>query len=282
MKKILSVALCLLLTLAAWAQNADSLAFVSGNWTSSELAEGVVFKQCHFAAGELFGGSNQFVSVVEANAGHPLKVIAAPADTLEGTSSIAARTDAIAAINGSFFKMKYPYGGITYTRCEGYEVVDHNANDGNSVRSERQNGAVVAGGGETFILAADYASDWEKTIEAEEVLTSGPLMITGGCDAQVSEAAFNTNRHPRSAVGKKADGTVVFIVVDGRRPETAGVSIFELRDLMRWMGCVDALNLDGGGSSTLTVGSRIVNMPSDNKKFDNEGERLVANALIIK
>jgi exopolysaccharide biosynthesis protein len=51
---------------------------------------------------------------------------------------------------------------------------------------------------------------------------------------------------------------------------------------MSWLGCRDALNLDGGGSSTMVFDGNIVNHPSDNKKFDHQGERVVANAIVVR
>jgi exopolysaccharide biosynthesis protein len=52
---------------------------------------------------------------------------------------------------------------------------------------------------------------------------------------------------------------------------------------MRWLGCVSAINFDGGGSSALWVkGEGIVNYPTDNRKWDHEGERKVANILYVK
>jgi exopolysaccharide biosynthesis protein len=86
-------------------------------------------------------------------------------------------------------------------------------------------------------------------------------------------------------VGTKADGTVVLFVVDGRAAESAGMSIPELQKTMRWLGCVDAINLDGGGSSAMYVKGEpfdgVVSYPSDNKKFDHAGEREVANAVLL-
>ena len=79
-----------------------------------------------------------------------------------------------------------------------------------------------------------------------------------------------------------SDGTVVFVVVDGRLPEAAGVSTTELSLIMSWLGCRDALNLDGGGSSTMVFDGNVVNHPSDNKKFDHQGERVVANAIVVR
>jgi exopolysaccharide biosynthesis protein len=63
------------------------------------------------------------------------------------------------------------------------------------------------------------------------------------------------------------------------------MSIPELQHLLKWLGCRDAINLDGGGSTTMYVKGQpeegVVNFPSDNKKWDHEGQREVANAIVI-
>lgn len=118
------------------------------------------------------------------------------------------------------------------------------------------------------------------------VTGGGPLLVQDGevmkSDFMESEGfntAHVTARHPRSAIGLKEDGkTLVLGVVDGRQ---AGLSIgINLPDLGEWMkeqGCVVAMNLDGGGSSTLAVRDEIVNFPSD-----AGGPRAVSNALVIR
>jgi hypothetical protein len=88
---------------------------------------------------------------------------------------------------------------------------------------------------------------------------------------------FSASRHPRSALGLSADSTTLYIVVvDGRRPWSVGMSLVELGDAMLALGAHDAMNLDGGGSSTLWVTGRTVNAPSD-----VTGERAVGNALFV-
>ena len=82
-------------------------------------------------------------------------------------------------------------------------------------------------------------------------------------------------RHPRTAVGIMADGRVLLVVVDGRSLRSGGASIVGLANLMRSLGAVDALNLDGGGSSTMVVNGRVVNSPSDGH------ERAVTSALVV-
>lgn len=68
-------------------------------------------------------------------------------------------------------------------------------------------------------------------------------------------------RHPRTAVGKRADNKLVFIVVDGRIPNySVGVNLYEVADIMKSLGCQDAINLDGGGASILYLERAIKNM----------------------
>ena len=67
----------------------------------------------------------------------------------------------------------------------------------------------------------------------------------------------------------------------GMTPE--GVNLYDLRTFARQMGATDALNLDGGGSSTLYIqGYGVINYPCDNGIYDHEGERAVPSVLLVK
>ena len=66
------------------------------------------------------------------------------------------------------------------------------------------------------------------------------------------------------------------VVVDGRSDRSVGMTLVELGDAMRTLGVWDALNFDGGGSTTLVIDGRVVNMPTD-----ASGERAVGNALLV-
>jgi exopolysaccharide biosynthesis protein len=99
-----------------------------------------------------------------------------------------------------------------------------------------------------------------------------------------SSAQFYDKRHPRAAFGIDADGYAYLVVIDGRFPGKAdGASIFETAYICHLLGMTDAINLDGGGSTTLwTEKTGVINYPCDNKKFDHEGERSVPNLIIVK
>ena len=271
-----------LFTLILSAQNPDSITFVTAKAVANAEKDGIVFNNYLFE-GNLFN-SNQSISVLKIPAGYHFDVVAAPEGTLVWTSLLSVGANAVAALNGSFFNMRPPYGGVTYTRIDGTIVAENNKDVSTPFwsRSIRQNGAIAILYGDLYVVKADQLRSWEKYIFAEDVLTSGPiLMVDGELEPQAPDK-FNTNRHPRTAIGKRSDGTVVFVVVDGRLPEAAGVSTTELSLIMSWLGCRDALNLDGGGSSTMVFDGNIVNHPSDNKKFDHQGERVVANAILVQ
>ena len=120
--------------------------------------------------------------------------------------------------------------------------------------------------------AADGAS--------QQVIGGFPELLDGGSpvgDLGVAERpSFAAARHPRTAVGLDNETGVLWIaVVDGRQlPYSAGMSLPELTELFLALGVDEAINLDGGGSSAMSVAGRIVNRPSD-----TAGERPVGNSL---
>ncbi len=113
-----------------------------------------------------------------------------------------------------------------------------------------------------------------------EGLPSGIIELIGGSKRFIKEGKVSGNwpeRHPRSAIGYNSDQTKFYmVVVDGRQESSAGMTLTELGEFMRSFGVYNALNLDGGGSSTLWVRNKVVNSPSD-----NTGERVVSNILMI-
>ena len=129
----------------------------------------------------------------------------------------------------------------------------------------------------------------------DNVLSCGPMLMdeglvipydeflsqTDAADNIMSMISFFNTRHPRTIIGKDKHNNIYFVVVDGRSSGNAeGMSIQELQKICLWMGMTDAMNLDGGGSSTLwNRDLGVINYPCDNKKFDHEGERAVLTSI---
>ena len=119
----------------------------------------------------------------------------------------------------------------------------------------------------------------ENTVEA----VGGALrLIKDGEIVPSSSDAYYTTKQPRTAVGITADGNVVLVVADGRQsPYSSGYTYQELAEKLLQMGCVDAINLDGGGSTTYlaqyagTGELTLANSPSDGQ------ERNVSSSLLV-
>ncbi len=187
-------------------------------------------------------------------------------DARERVSALAAGADGvIAAVNGDFFT---PEG-----RPLGWEVVE-------GVALSRARGATFAWSrerGPWFGLAVEATTD-----PSTAAVGGYPVVVRAGLVADdltgADRPTSTEERHPRTAVGFDADGGALWlVVVDGRREGySEGMSLLELADLLLALGVDEALNLDGGGSSTMVLGATPVNRPSA-----PEGERSVANALAV-
>ncbi|MCK4578302.1 MAG: phosphodiester glycosidase family protein, partial [Candidatus Marinimicrobia bacterium] len=114
-----------------------------------------------------------------------------------------------------------------------------------------------------------------------DAVGGGPALISNGkiritTDEEVFFGTSIPKIHPRTACGYRADGALIILVVDGRQYNSRGVNLQELAAIMQNLGCVEALNLDGGGSSTLVVAGHLVNQPAGNSV-----EREVMSALAV-
>jgi hypothetical protein len=112
---------------------------------------------------------------------------------------------------------------------------------------------------------------WPRIVR-DGVNVAGEAPTVEGTISRNAEA-----RHPRTAIGFSRDSSTLFVLaVDGRSARSAGLTLIELANLMRELGAWNAMNLDGGGSTTMVVGGTVVNAPTD-----AAGEREVGNALAI-
>ena len=274
MKKYILISIFASISFISYSQN-DSTSFVNGNWEKRKINDAITLTQCHFIDNSLFK-SNQYISVMIVS-NCRFDIVAAPEGSLKKTSDMAAENGAVAAVNGSFYNTSPNYNSVNYLRIDGVEIDPNNGKK----RTSRQNGAIATFNGDLYVLKGDNVKDWESYIEAEDVLTSGPMLMAGGVNLEQEVSSFNTTRHPRTAVGRTPDGKIILVTVDGRTPQSAGVSMWECQHIMSWLGCESSINLDGGGSTTMVIEGSVVNNPCDNKKFDNAGERRVQNCLII-
>jgi hypothetical protein len=117
---------------------------------------------------------------------------------------------------------------------------------------------------------------------AQDVIGGAGLLVfqgkpLGEWSAEQLRAGFDTERHPRTLVGTTRGSAIWLVTVDGRNPSVSlGMTFAELTNLAQKLTLVYALNLDGGGSTTMVVKGKVVNHPSD-----AAGPRKVSDALIV-
>lgn len=119
---------------------------------------------------------------------------------------------------------------------------------------------------------------WGNLLDAigggPNLVSKGQINITFDEEAMFGSGVGRDNGDPRTAIGYTAAGKLIMFVVDGRR-NGIGLSLPAVASVMIQLGCVEAINLDGGGSSTFYAGGTVRNTPSDGS------ERSVASAFVL-
>lgn len=289
MKHILLTFLLSFISISAlWGQNpADSAALSDRrNWLTVKQSDGLlcrVFDSRRCERTTYLFDTVQIIWITELDPSrYGLRIVQPQVRTR--VSKMARQSDnAAAAINGGFF----------VTGTDRAIPNDFLKIDGQVVSPEASNGwgnAAVAFNGEkdptrlVFFQGTASASD----LSLENIMTAGPLLVADnkiqvGWENPDKRSLTPEQEHamfaPRTAIGTKPDGTIVLLVVDGRRKDSFGMSFPELAQMARWLGVTDLLNLDGGGSSAMWVKGRgVVNSPSDGIGIFHL-ERKVANSI---
>lgn len=282
----------------------DSAAVVNAKWQVIKVAPGITLKHCWFG-GSLFH-SNQNICILEVKLNRRNRVdLGYDPQKLKPTHEFANEKNAIAALNGTFFDMKNG-GSVEYLRYAGKTINETRLHD-DGERSFNQKAAIIIDQHHIKIVRWDSTANWEDHLPGEDVMVSGPLLIYHRQMIVWPSKTHFFGRNPRSVLALRKN-KLYLIAVDGRNNKAAGMSIDELGLVMHWLRMDDAINLDGGGSTTLWVknypyggvvnhpsdnrqwlhdkaykpGMDLDNLPADTKKWDHTGERPVANVVLIE
>ncbi len=253
----------------------DSLLIVTADWQVEQLREGVVWKSAFLTA----FGLPQSMNVVYVTPSSDNKLeIAHPETGFRKTSEQCEANEAFLGINGGYFDdAKQPYIKING------QVIKQGTDQ--VTNKSFWNAAIVIDDNKVSIRKIPGGNMDARKFEEDNVLVCGPFLLLDNEPENLGTSSGHTReKAPRTAVGVKKDGTVVFLTVDGRFPSKAvGVTTPMLSRILWALGVDDAMNLDGGGSTTLWIaGKGVVNYPSDNGVFDHEGERSVGSILYVK
>jgi len=126
--------------------------------------------------------------------------------------------------------------------------------------------------------AVGHSDQWAR---ANSIVGGRPQLIKNGRIeiTNIEEKilpAFVSDLHPRTAIAKLKSGQILLVTVDGRQAESIGMSLPMLADLLIEFGAVEAINLDGGGSTTMVIKNKLVNKPSD-----ATGVRPVSDGILV-
>ena len=211
--------------------------------------------------------------------------------TLETTPAWALVRDLDVAVNANFFAMVRPRE--PYAAGGQADVLGLCVSDGRLVSPPRTFGGrgdpalLLLGDGRASIRAVDTPPGPEVRHAVAGIGASssdpdrGSLLIEGGVDRSATARVEPLVRHPRTAAGVTQDGRrLVLVVVDGRRPGwSAGMTLPELAAFMLELGVHDAVNLDGGGSSTIVWRESPEGPWRTNRASETGGFRPVSTSL---
>ena len=187
---------------------------------------------------------------------------------------MAKENNAIVAING---------GGFTDINGEsnGGEPRGIMIEDNKIIQSSRNRdkaGGVIGFTNDNKLYLADVSAEEAVNAGVRDAVEFGPFLIING-EPSFIKGNGGYGIHPRTAIGQRKDGIVLFLVVDGRRVDSMGAGMKDLTDIMLKYGAYNAANLDGGNSSVLVINNKIINKPID--WFNVEQTRPIATGFIV-
>lgn len=278
------ILISLLLTCAAHLLPAQQT-LADADWFEREIGDGVVWR--YYLFDNLYG-KRQSVIYIKVNLANPNASVEFPylASARQVTSAMIPSQfpNSIAGINGTYFNTSTG-GHLTYLRINGTEIPP-----GGALFSPwGYEGAIALDSSDKTSIIRMPSEGWVKNTTHPDILACGPLLIINGAiptDSFNALGAHCTARHPRSAVGVTSDNHLILLTVDGRTELADGMTCEELAKVMNELGCPNALNLDGGGSTTLwgkgELYNGVLNFPSDNGVYDHLGERACSNAIAVQ
>ena len=173
-------------------------------------------------------------------------------------TTMAKDNNAIVAINGGGFddpgyssNAANPLG-VTYSRGKLYT----------SYRYTNAGGIIGFDKNDKLVLSSNVTKESAEKLNIRDCVTCGPFLITNGkASTVVGNGGWGTA--PRTAIGQRKDGIVLFLIIDGRMVGRQGADMDDLIEIMQNYGAVNAANLDGGTSTALVINGELKNDPID-------------------
>lgn len=185
---------------------------------------------------------------------------------------MAKENDAVVAINGGGFLDQDGEGS-------GGQPVGIVIQDGKIINGTSNNSGLIGFTNDNKLYLGYISAKEAINMGIRDAVEFGPFLIVNGKSANI-KGNGGYGIHPRSAIGQRQDGIVLFLVIDGRRAGSLGASMASVLEIMEKYGAYNAANLDGGNSSVLVINNKIVNRPID--WYQREQTRKIATGFIVK
>jgi exopolysaccharide biosynthesis protein len=196
----------------------------------------------------------------------------------ELTSQIAKDNNAVAAINaGGFTDSSSP--GSKWTGTGGNPVgilMSKGQVVYNDITNNNEKVDVVAMTKNGVLLVGPHSLNQLKSLGVTDAISFGPALVVNG-KGTIKSGDGGWGIAPRTAIGQTKDGSILLLVIDGRQTSSIGATLRDVQNIMIQYGAVNASNLDGGSSSTMYYGGKLINNPCDPL-----GERSVPSAIYVK
>lgn len=173
-------------------------------------------------------------------------------------TTMAKNNNALIAINGGGFDdPNYNSNGanplgVTYVKGKKYTSYYYNGSGG-IIGFDEDN---------KLVLSTDCTASSAERLKIRDCVTCGPFLIVNGkASTVVGNGGWGTA--PRTAIGQRKDGIVLFLVIDGRTVSRPGADMDDLIEIMQNYGAYNAANLDGGTSTAMTIKGELINDPVD-------------------
>ena len=253
-----------------------------GTWNTVPVTDGITWER--LTTSSMYGGQ-QTINVLRVN---PSLDVLEPRvhSGCQTISTVRSGQSAVAGINGTFFSGSCTsLGLVRYQNTTFHTNTMHNFNSGTSYQQRTIGWNTF--GTPTYAWLDQY-QDWTTP---EHAIGGYPSLVENGTitnevyPGQTVWSSTDWSNNPRTAIGSTANGEFLLVTLDGRTSLGSGVTSSNMADLMYTLGAVDAIGLDGGGSTSMTIEdcwhNDIVNHPSDNHSTGHNTPRSVSDGVYI-
>ena len=187
-----------------------------------------------------------------------------PSRVIVGTSSSSYSSN---VAGRKISEMMESYGAVAATNAGGFDDPNGIGNGGIPIGivmsegelkygSRNQKYNIIGMNNENVLIVGNMTGQQAIDSGIRDAVSFGPILVING---QATEASQSGGLNPRTAIGQKADGTILLLVIDGRQSSSFGASYEDIADVMLRFGAVNAANLDGGSSSMMFYKGELLN-----------------------